>query len=113
MTKIENEALEPCKVSAAFTKGPWMRDGISVTVERPAGEARPCIAIAHPQTYLSAPKSCEAMKANARLIAAAPELYEALDDLIAWIDGDYPEDSPESRRIMAGKLALAKVRGEA
>jgi hypothetical protein len=54
----------------------------------------------------------EETEANARLIAAAPELYEAVEGVVAWIDGDYADDTPEGRRIMAAKLALAKARGD-
>ena len=44
---------------------------------------------------------------DARLIAAAPELYEALEDLIEFlIHGD------KSKAILRAKAALAKARGD-
>jgi hypothetical protein len=51
-------------------------------------------------------------EANAHLIAAAPELYEALDELAdlmqGVIDGDY---KPDSYTLQVAKVALAKARG--
>ena len=46
--------------------------------------------------------------ANAHLIAAAPDLYEALADLLAICDGD--PDEPEE--VKWARAALAKARGE-
>jgi hypothetical protein len=53
--------------------------------------------------------------ANAQLISAAPELLDALSDIISWIDnwgGDMTEDEewPESYRRAAD--AMIKARGE-
>jgi hypothetical protein len=51
----------------------------------------------------------EVMDANARLIAAAPELYEALMDLVdGWEAGDTKVES-----VVKAMEALAKARGEA
>lgn len=57
----------------------------------------------------------EEAKANAALIAAAPELYEALERLSAYLD--IPEDEnfaeiEESIEFKAARAALAKARGE-
>ena len=52
------------------------------------------------------------MQANARLIAASPDLYEALDLLLKTIDpGQWPSDEMVSA-LHAGTVALAKARGE-
>ena len=57
--------------------------------------------------------SKEEHEANAHLIAAAPELYEALDELAdlmqGVIEGDY---KPDSFTLQVAKAALAKARGE-
>jgi len=45
------------------------------------------------------------IKANARLIAAAPELLEALEDILANIDG-----FPDTSKALA---AIRKAKGEA
>lgn len=46
--------------------------------------------------------------ANAHLIAAAPELYEALEDVIGLI----PLEFEQSPMVSFAKAALAKARGE-
>lgn len=45
---------------------------------------------------------------DAHLIAAAPELYEALDNIIAWFWSEHGS----SERLQEGIKALAKARGE-
>lgn len=55
----------------------------------------------------------EQRAADARLIAAAPDLLTALDDLLAYLEGydhDYPEAAPKFDRARA---AIAKARGQA
>jgi hypothetical protein len=47
-------------------------------------------------------------RANARLIAAAPELYEALAEALPWLE-KRPHTAPLRKRAEA---VLAKVRGE-
>lgn len=47
-------------------------------------------------------------KANAHLIAAAPELYEALDLFIDWMN----EEEGAHALCDKGRAALAKARGE-
>ncbi len=47
--------------------------------------------------------------ANARLIAAAPELYEALQAFVNW---RYAEDPDDGSVTDAAYAALAKARGE-
>lgn len=55
----------------------------------------------------------EEWEANAHLIAAAPEMYEALDDIVSsWSDTDNIDEDEYLRRISA-RAALAKARGEA
>lgn len=49
--------------------------------------------------------------ANSRLIAAAPELYEALTLLLADVQ-DYPAWQRPCHAVDAAKAALAKARGE-
>ena len=49
--------------------------------------------------------------ANARLIAAAPELYEALSGTLDWL-ASYPGFASEAAWLNA-HTALAKARGEA
>lgn len=52
--------------------------------------------------------------ANARLIAAAPEMLEALCNFVAWFNKTYPEPSthPEHEWNIANRV-IAKATGEA
>jgi hypothetical protein len=66
------------------------------------------------------PRPATENEANARLIAAAPELYEALDAIVAAIEptlnaaveAGYPNEESVAR-MNAAKAALTKARGEA
>jgi hypothetical protein len=112
-------------VSGAFTPGPWF----AVPIQLRWHGARPPIfedGLWHIHEEAD-PEKCEIAvidrgddhdpptrkraEANARLIAAAPELYEALEDLAERMMGAFPslKDTPEAQRANA---ALAKVRGE-
>lgn len=53
------------------------------------------------------PRSIE-NRANARLIAAAPELLEELEDLVAMID----PDGPLASHVKSAKAVIAKATGE-
>jgi hypothetical protein len=48
-------------------------------------------------------------EANARLIAAAPDLYEALAALTPYFEGEHHPDHPHCEQA---RVALAKARGE-
>jgi len=58
-------------------------------------------------------QNADSDEADAHLIAAAPELYEALDELAdlmqGVIEGDY---RPDSFTLQIARAALAKARGE-
>lgn len=51
-------------------------------------------------------------EANGNLIAAAPELYDALEDLVSDIETDGGVDTSVWPILDAAKAALAKARGE-
>lgn len=55
----------------------------------------------------------EECEANARLIAAAPELLEALEDLLGWRDDSNNLHKPIEVRAayMRARAAIAKARG--
>ncbi len=56
----------------------------------------------------------EVMDANARLIAAAPELYAALAAIFEWADPyTLPNCGEHEADVEAARIALAKARGEA
>ena len=99
-----------------WTPGPWFSVNIGTDEEpmmdvkaaRIAGqEPRHCVAIC---ATGDSPQPMET--ANAHLIAAAPELYEALEDCLNWIDYMSlagPATDTTKARI---ETALAKARGE-
>jgi len=112
-------------VSAAFTPGPWHALDIGEIVPSdgdgyPLDDTRIC--------FMATPGEAgevgqQRIDANARLIAAAPELYEALERLVARTldyvgvtDGTFDqalECDAEMRAVSEeGLRILAKARGE-
>lgn len=57
-------------------------------------------------------------EANARLIAAAPDLLAALERIVSWYDGSttdemvHREPRKDPPRITAARAAVAKAKGE-
>lgn len=91
----------------APSAGPWHRDKeFGRTVRAADG---------HTVADCSYPVGWELGHANARLVAAAPELVEALKSIIEWTDTP-SERIPIERREMlirnAARAALAKALGE-
>ena len=88
----------------SYTPGPWEINGIAIEsgFEVIAYLREPT----HFQGDIRPGHKDEA--ANANLIAAAPELYEALEDLL---ESPYADPHGEKER-MAARAALAKARGE-
>lgn len=95
---------------AKFTKGPWFiratsRSGLEYEIKHSGGEIgwvndNPSVDGSH--------------QANARLIAAAPDMYEALESLIYALENAPPLDMMKEI-VLAGdkaRSALAKARGE-
>jgi hypothetical protein len=96
-------------VREQFTPGPWhvvrYGDGDSLVIHH-SDEERVC--------FMATPGSSPAMKriqANASLITAAPELYEALAALIEATERHVFGNECLIERI-AAHAALAKARGE-
>jgi hypothetical protein len=98
----------------AFTPGPWKiyraSNGsmLGIGVDRPNDEDH---AAGVTDAYGGLWGSGGEKEANARLIAAAPDLYEALE----YARTNMGDPVPVSRRHVARKVdaALAKARGEA
>jgi len=87
-----------------WTEGPWsvQRDGFIMSNDLDAG--------AFAKVYGAGDLEADA---NAHLIAAAPELYEALSYLVAETDPDIDEDyNPHAQPLRKARAALAKARGE-
>jgi hypothetical protein len=94
-------------VSGGWTPGPWTAhvpnsaENLPFVLTSDGGDPL------QPET-LSEPNQVEA---NARLIAAAPELYEALAEFVAYLDAGTGTLSHELEYAM--RDALAKARGDA
>lgn len=87
-----------------FTRGPWfVRFGNIGHVKAENGAL-----IAKCQRLTSL---CN-LQANAHLIAAAPDLYEALDACLGLILSQEMQDGFESQQGHMARAALAKARGE-
>lgn len=84
-----------------FTKGPWRIDEFRDFASIMAGYTEIC--------YIDDDLNCDKVRANARLIAAAPEMYELLellDNYLAINGGLNDRMTTEIRKLMK------KVRGE-
>lgn len=103
MTPIENQKV-------AHTAGPWSvaeyGDGDSLVIH--AGEDWRVCFMATPG---SSPRAMETIEANARLIAAAPDLLEALKE-IERICGGASNFTGESVIAAKARAALAKAEGQ-
>jgi hypothetical protein len=112
-------------VSAGFTPGPWHADfGETFRIREGDGSS-----VAYTQfVHLRGRRDTEEATANARLIAAAPELYEALE--LIWREwslscdptDDFPDWPQDAMGVMndaykngfaeKARAAIAKARGE-
>lgn len=83
------------------TPGPWCVEGVGIRALVRAGTSGVIVAVRH---RLSAQEN----EANARLIAAAPELLEALENILSnCLDSD-----GLSRAYENARAAIAKATGE-
>ena len=82
-----------------YTPGLWKHDDTSIYSDKYEHDIA-TLYFEHGEPY-----SLEEFEANANLIAAAPELLEALEDIIN-ANGMYEE------RIVNAKKAIAKAKGE-
>ena len=95
------------------TPGPWrVAFGNRLEIHGPKDE------IGWPKSSVYNAGLCtdEEAQANARLIAAAPDLFKALDDLESLVSGWLSDANSPSRgipAIVAARAAIAKARGVA
>ena len=96
-----------------FTPGPWQRNGTYIQGPRMALH----VATVRAPAIGSAPKTKAEADANGDLIAAAPEMYEALraiieksDDFLSTMGPNW-EGDPLSDACTAAKSVLAKAEG--
>jgi glycine/D-amino acid oxidase-like deaminating enzyme len=95
----------------AWTPGPWTRcDGMGERYTLRADNGETLIATAYfPRGRKNA---TDERKANARLIAAAPELYEALDELARMADQWSGQIEPPPPALDRAWRVLAKARDD-
>ncbi len=113
-------------MEANFTKGPWQvgfKDGSGIAEEEwertkivtarlvPENDDLPqLIACAEPD--MSSDGGVKEVNANAHLIAAAPDMYEALEQLVDDSECYCSDQRPEfACGFCMGRQALAKARG--
>ena len=90
------------------TPGPWVVDHMSAHLVRSQDDKNGRhIAAVGPANYTP---RYDVDDANARLIAAAPELLEALECLLAKADIEFKNIWPETRND--ARAAIAKAKGE-
>lgn len=89
-------------MKSTHTPGPWKATGKEVGTDYEATHGMVASIIGMPNRWET--------EANARLIAAAPDLYAAVEALLALhADDGTRDDVPEWK---AARAALAKARGE-
>lgn len=92
-------------MDSKFTPGPWVAKGTDIFTGYPVGRSQ------EPEEIIYAMQLYEVegtQEANARLIAAAPDMYEALKAIIE--SGEIPLCYSDKLVVMA-KQALAKAEG--
>ncbi|WP_369913932.1 hypothetical protein AB8810_12960 [Xanthomonas sp. NCPPB 3005] len=100
---------------AKWTKQDWLVDGVTVYALNVEGTNRFSARVEGGwSTHGRTRTDMEEREATAHLIASAPDLYEALVDLIGWVPGPvhFHNDEPQ-KAVERARAALAKARGEA
>lgn len=99
---------------AAHTPGPWHVGG-----EWPqcfAVYSEDCLYLAHSNTGIQesgpAIPGREVAKANARLIAAAPTMLEALNEVVYWLSYHTEKSTNVAAAVDAARAAIAKATGK-
>ena len=94
----------------SHTPGPWTRSGNTIYSSRSQ-----CVVVRLPALTDAygdeTPEQIERWDADARLIRAAPELYDIILDIAGYklLDGEYPLEAEILDRMAD---VLAKIRGE-
>ena len=91
------------------TPGPWTSQGLAIVASD-----RSFVCRVYP--WCADPQDAECAKANARLIAAAPELLEALEETLTaginWYETATKSDASELGFVVRARAAIAKAKGE-
>jgi hypothetical protein len=100
--------------AASFTPGLWQSKAGDSVVWITTADGLP-VAVTDTKAYWQ--RHDETDLANARLIAAAPDLYETLEAMVHWNLKRGPFDEPlgeseQEPEVNLARAALAKARGE-
>jgi len=99
-------------MEAKHTPGPWINDGKTISAPVAPDESQTYIA---PVAFIEDGWTEDMQNANARLIAAAPDLLVAAEELLALLSagpaGDDTDSKCERSRIAALQAAVAKAEG--
>ena len=93
------------KMNTKHTPGPWIAHEDAIFQEKPHGEVSPLIC----DTINGRKFTGEERGANARLIAAAPELLDALQSLLARVSSDIIANQCWHEEQRAARAAIAKA----
>ena len=94
---------------ATHTPGPWRVSLVDDTrVEDATGNC-----VAEIDGDYNQPETWPAMEANSRLIAAAPDLLEALERMTYLQSGGPVKSSDADKWLKEARAAIAKAKGEA
>ena len=99
-------------MSEKFTPGPWEADFIDR--DYPSGDFGywEVYCVPEDRALCDVHGALDRDAANAALIAAAPDLYEALDEIAAELGATYLTDAAMVNIRHTAEAALAKARGE-
>ncbi|HYE38195.1 hypothetical protein [Methylocaldum sp.] len=95
----------------SFTPGPWDVDEGDLSIYALDGAGGAVLLF---QTHDEADgfASCDEQEVNARLIAAAPELYDAAECALGLLTGNMDGDWSKGDPVHMLRAALSKARGE-
>lgn len=96
-------------MNSTHTPGPWLANGPTVCAA-PSDAAPTGYALAHIlNPYVGAVGSADRVAANARLIAAAPDLLAALMRLMPMLENTYQVNGVLHPYLAAARAAIAKA----
>lgn len=99
-----------CDVPEPFPRHP--HDVVAFMVVAPTG---PVAEVCAPSGHMAGSRDGtwrERAEANARLIAAAPELLAALEGLVAHVEDDHVLHDGDCDPVVQARAAIAKAKGE-
>jgi len=100
-----------------FTPGPWkVGESIGANIVTKTGEMRACFTVIEADGFIAGSgvamahikPDADESNANARLIAAAPDLLAALE----WMVSAYTDEDDSGPFIQRARAAIAKATGE-